>query len=369
MKIETNRQELLTVLSHVASVVPRRTPKPILSCIRLEALGGDLTASGTDGEISIVGAIDAADVARDGVVVVPADRLLSVIREIPGELVTLETTDTGLVIESGLSAFTLATQDAADYPVIGSDVSGPATSIDAHGLREGLRRAVIAADVESARYALGGVQVTLRESSTALVATDSRRLSIVEVESAHAGECPAAQVVPQKAVAALVSILGKSKDNDSATIYLDAREAAFRVGGYLLRTRLVEGRFPAWEKVVPTDAETTVTVDAGALASGLRQVGAVMDGSEMSVRLAFGDKLGISTETAGIGSAAVDVDVDSKSGEDVVMSLNPRLVLDAVKMADGEIVIELTDAETQVLFRIGADWRYIVMPLSREDSK
>lgn len=364
MQIKIKTADLLAVLSHVATVIPRRTPKPILQCVRLEAQDGTLTALGTDSEISVVGTADTDTERQSGVVVVQADRLLAVIREIPGEFVDLEANGGKLVIESGGSQFTLATEPADVFPTPETGIEGPAASVPATGLRDALRRTAFAVDDVSTRYAMGGVQLTLGESSATLVATDSRRLSVVEIEAAYLGEPPASQVIPIKAVNALVSILGKLGDSASVTVYLDAREAVFRAGDYLLRTRLMEGRFPAWQKIIPTERQTSLTVDAGEFASCVRQVGLMTDDTSMHARFNFAETVRLECST-GRGESHIEMDPELISGPDVEVTLNPRLVLDAVKMADDKIEIEIVDADSAVLMRVGKDWRYVVMPLSR----
>lgn len=365
MQIKIKTADLLAVLSHVATVIPRRTPKPILQCVRLEALGGVLSASGTDSEISVIGTADTDTERQSGVVVVQADRLLAVIREIPGELVDLEAIGDKLVIESGGSQFTLATEPADVFPSPETGIEGPAASVPATGLREALRRVAIAAEHEAnSRYALGGVQLSLGESSATLAATDSRRLSVVEIEADYSGELPAPQVIPIKAVASLVSILGKLGESASVTVYLDAREAVFKAGDYLVRTRLVEGRFPPWQKVIPTERQTSLTVDAGEFASCVRQVGLMADTADVGAKFAFGESIRLECST-GRGESHIEMAPESISGPDVEVTLNPRLILDAVKMADDKIEVEIVDADSAVLMRVGEDWRYVVMPLSR----
>lgn len=364
MQIKIKTTDLLAVLSHVATVIPRRTPKPILQCVRLEASDGTLTALGTDSEISVVGTADTDTERQSGVVVVQADRMLAVIREIPGELVDLEVIGGKLVIESGGSQFTLATEAADVFPSPETGIEGPTASVPATGLRDALRRTVIAVDDVSSRYALGGVQLTLGESSATLVATDSRRLSVVEIEAAYSGEPPSPQVIPIKAVNALVSILGKLGDSASVTVYLDAREAVFAAGDYLVRTRLVEGRFPAWQQVIPADAATRLTVDAGEFASCVRQVGLMTDDTSMHAKFNFAETVRLECST-GRGESHIEMVPELISGPDVEVALNPRLILDAVKMADDKIEIEIVDADSAVLMRVGEDWRYVVMPLSR----
>ena len=364
MQIKIKTTDLLSVLSHVATVIPRRTPKPILQCVRLDAQDGTLTALGTDSEISVVGEADTDTERQSGVVVVQADRLLAVIREIPGELVDLEVIGGKLVIESGGSQFTLATEPADVFPTPETGIEGPTASVPATGLRDALRRTVLAADAESTRYALGGVQLTLGESSATLVATDSRRLSVVEIEAAYSGEPPAPQVIPIKAVAALVSILGKLGESASVTVYLDAREAVFRAGDYLVRTRLVEGRFPSWQQAIPTERQTSLTVDASEFASCVRQVGLMADTDAIGARFNFAETIRLECST-GLGESHIEMAPESISGPDVELTLNPRLILDAVKMADDKIEIEIVDADSAVLMRVGEGWRYVVMPLSR----
>lgn len=364
MQIKIKTAGLLSVLSHVATVIPRRTPKPILQCVRLEAQYGTLTALGTDSEISVVGTADTDTERQSGVVVVQADRLLAVIREIPGEFVDLEANDGKLAIRSGGSQFTLATEPADVFPTPETGIEGPTASVPATGLRDALRRTVIAVDDVSTRYALGGVQLTLQESSATLAATDSRRLSVVDIEAAYSGDLPMPQVVPIKAVNALVSILGKLGDSASVTVYLDAREAVFRAGDYLVRTRLVECRFPAWEKVIPTERQTSLTVDAGDFASCVRQVGLMADTDDVGARFYFGEEIRLECST-GRGESHIEMAPESISGPGVEVTLNPRLILDAVKVADDKIEIEIVDKDSAVLMRIGEGWRYVVMPLSR----
>ena len=179
MKLNCHRSSLLSALQIVAGVVPSRTPKEVLKNIKLQVDGNTTVLIGTDQEVGIRHEVHNVETDSTGEVLLPTTRVISILRELNDDEVTLEATERSLIIKGGQSEFSLSTEDPLEFPPVAGFQDQNYFTVPAAALKEMIRRTIFATDSESTRYALGGVLLELTPERATLAATDSRRLAVV----------------------------------------------------------------------------------------------------------------------------------------------------------------------------------------------
>ena len=203
MKLNCHRASLATALQIVSGVVPTRTPKEILKNVKLHVDGGKAVLIGTDQEVGIHFEVNGVETDSTGEVLLPTQRVVSILRELGDDQVTLEATEGKLSIKGGQSEFNLSTEDPSEFPPVAAFEDLEYFTVNAAALREMIKRTIFATDTESTRYALGGVLLELTPERATLAATDSRRLAVVSAAAQVVGEINVENttpVVPSKAM-------------------------------------------------------------------------------------------------------------------------------------------------------------------------
>lgn len=369
MKMVCHRGTLAAAFQTVSGVVPTRTPKAILQNIKLEAAKGQAVLIGTDQEVGIRFTIGEADVQVPGEVLLPTSRVLSILREMQGETVSIETTDAGTWVRGDRAEYKLGSENPAEFPSVADFTGQPCHTIAAGTLRQMIRRTLFATDTESTRYALGGVLVELKGDSITMAATDTRRLSVVKGQCT-AGEAPAvenpAPVVPSKAM----QLIERSLSNEAEVVSLAIRQndVLVKTTTATIYSRLVEGRFPKYQDVIPASAPISVELATGPFYATVRQAQIVT--SEESRGVDFQFKSGLLTlcsRAADVGESKIELPI-AYEGADLTITFDPRYVADFLKVLEPEkpLRLELTDSESAAVFRTDDGYTYIVMPLSRD---
>ena len=374
MKLRCHRPSLVAAFQVVGAVVPSRTPKDILKNVRLQAVDGTATLSGTDQEVGIRYEIPGVESESDGDVLLPASHVLSILRELSDEHVDLELADGVFWIRTGHSEFQLPTPDAEEFPPVPSFSDENYLVISGRSFREAVRRTVFATDVESTRYALGGVLLELAADALTFAATDSRRLAIVrnscrcEGTSERDNDRP---IVPSKAL----SLAERSIADDDAEVFLavHANDAVIKTGNSTISSRLVDGRFPNYQQVIPAESPLTIALVVGPFYSAVRQAQLVTDNDSRGVDFQFANGLlTLNSQSADIGQSKVELPIDY-DGDALTITFDPRFVAEFLRVLEPEtsIRLELIDDESAAVFRVDESYTYVIMPLSRtqQDSR
>lgn len=363
MKAVCDLKELSAVVAFAASIVPARSPRPILQHVMISAGPDGITVSATDLEVSVTATAKQADVEKPGKCLVPAARLASILHELDGEKVNISSTDNVATISAGGSRFKLPGEDPKEFPAIPAFDGKEMAQIGAAIFSSLIARSAFAAASEGTRYALNGVNFDIVADRIRLVATDGKRLALAEEKVAESGKLELASgVVPNKAVAVLRRLA------DSAEVI----EFAFRgqimfakaTSGTLV-AQLVQGKFPPYEGVIPKDATKKAEIDRAALASAVRRASLLTTKDSNGVRFALGaNKLVLSSRAPDIGESTIEMPVPY-DGEPIEIAMAPDFVLDALKATNAEkISVEMKNAEAPALFRVGDGFQYVVMPIS-----
>jgi len=387
MKVICERAALLEAVNQVSGVVASRSPRPQLTCIKLEATksdeGAELTLSGTDAEISLTVRIGRVDVTEEGSALIPSDKLRQIISAEDNEsTLTLETTGETTTIKGEDAIFSLHGFDAADFPALadykaiaeGSASSAAAKSLFATqaGVIDSLvTRTLFAAARENSRYAINGVLMVREGKKLEMIATDGRRLAKSSVMISGDGEASQC-IIPSKALSMIQKLA--ADENEPVHVAITDSQAVFAFGDEpadsraVLTTNLVEGTFPPYEDVIPRDLDIKVTFNRDTLASAVKRAALLTNEESRGVRLAFTgeDKsLELSSRAPEMGEANITVDLAAYDGNDIEIGFNPTFITDALKVInDPEIMIELKAPNKPGLFKAGNDFLYVVMPVN-----
>ncbi len=369
MKIHCHRPSLAAAFQIVSGVVPSRTTRDILKNVKLSVSGGKATLVGTDSEVGIRHEIPGVETERDGETLLPTSRVISVLRELADEHVDLEVTDEAVWIRGAHSEFRLSAESAAEFPAVAAFDEDKYYAVVGKELREAIRRTIFATDVESTRYALGGVQLEPEAERISLAATDSRRLAVVKLGCRSQGigssEAPK-PVIPSKAMSLIErSILS---DDDDVLIAVHANEAIVKCGGSTISSRLVEGRFPKYRDVIPAEAKVSIEFVVGPLHTAVRQAQIVTNEESRGVDFTFDDgTLTLDSQAADIGQSKVQLPISYEGGR-LTVTFDPRFVAEFLRVLDpqSQVRLDLIDAESAAVFRAGDAYTYVIMPLSRD---
>jgi len=366
MKVSFNRAALAEALALVGSVVPGRTPKPILRCVRITAGEKDVRIYATDLEVGVNHLVSEVQVEQAGEVVVPADRLTAVVRESVDEVLLLHADKGTCRIEGADSQFTIYGQQAEQYPTVPGFDGAADIQIALGNLQTGIHQCLFATAKESTRYAINGVLWEIKGKKLSLVATDGRRLarSRVNLDSAPDQRIAKMQmIVPNKTMALLDRI--SSSNKDVVAVKLVDNQILFSCAGVVISSTLVEGNFPKYEDIVPSDYDKKLTLSTEAVLSAVRRSALLTSEESRGIKLSIGtDSLVFSGRAPETGDARIDMAIDYKA-EPVEIGFNPQFLIDALRVIQtDEFQLELGQSDRPGLIKSGTNFLYVLMPIN-----
>jgi DNA polymerase-3 subunit beta len=377
MKVRCTKEPLLAALQSAAAVVPARSPKPVLTNVKLEATKGSAVLSATDLEVGIRIELEAVEAAAAGAVLLPSGRLMAIVRESqPGTVFDIHSDGTAAIVKAPRSEFRLPAEDPLEFPSVATFPSDPCFELTPPLVRELVRRTVFSTDNESSRYALGGVLLEFSSQSgqaatgtVIAVGTDGRRLAKMEGPAiAKDGQPADAQpIVPARAMQLIERCLGDS----SVPVHMAVRgsEILVKTGPTTISARLVEGRFPRWRDVFPDRPDAArVKIVAGPLLAAVRQAAIVTSEQSKGVDFAFeSGQLVLSGRSAESGESRIELPIEH-AGATVKIKLDPRFMSEFLRVLDGAttVTLELTDAQSACVCRTDDGYGYVIMPLATD---
>ncbi|MBB4658326.1 DNA polymerase III subunit beta [Parvularcula dongshanensis] len=370
MKVTIERGTLLKALGHVQSVVERRNTIPILSNVLMRGDGGTLSLTATDLDIEVVEQVP-ADVEIDGAVTASAVTLFDIVRKLPdGTQVGLETGGQGgrLRLTAGRSEFTLAVLPEADFPQIQTDEKGTSFTAPASDLRRLIDKTRFAMSQEETRYYLNGIYLHASDEagqkSLRAVATDGHRLARLDAPLPEGADAMPGVIVPRKAVLELRRLLDDAEDEVMVTV--SASKIRFSSGDVVLTSKLIDGTFPDYQRVIPAGNDKIMRVDNADFARAVDRVSTVSADKTRSVKLSIGgDKLELLVNNPETGTATEELPVDYPADE-MEIGFNARYLLDISGQIDGETAtFKLNDPASPTVVQDEEDARalYVLMPL------
>lgn len=367
MKATCNREGLMTAFGIVASVVPARSPKPILQHVKMDLREQSAILSGTDLELGIRYQVSGVVTERPGETVLPASEMNDILREVRDEKIVLEATHSGVRITGATSRFELNAEDPLQYPDVPDFGEERGHRIKSGVLATMIRRTAFATASDGSRYALHSVCLELEEKLARLVATDGRRLAMMAGPVLLAGEAPGGfTLIRPKALSTLSRVL--QDPDEEIEMLVRPNEILFRTAKATVYSRLAEGRFPKYAEVLPGAPRFTIPMTVGRLQSAVRQSKIVTDNESKAVDFQFNrGELVLRSRAADLGESEVRVPI-GYDGDPIGITFDPQLLLDALKVLEpeDEIRVEMIDEAKAAVFRTRDDYLYLVMPLRRE---
>ena len=365
MKISCARDKFSQAFQLAASVAATRDVKPVLQNVKIKVEKKDVLLQATDTELGIRIFIDGCETVEKGEAILPTKRLRMILQESSDETIQIESDKDKTLVKGTRSRYVLATQPADEFPDVEEFAEAAYHEVPAKVLREMIRRTTFATDTDNAKYALGGVFLELSEDKISAVATDGRRLAFQEgfgtcvndhkVESA---------IFPAKALQLIERAL--NDDEEPVKIAVSSNRGLFQYGRTVFFTRLVEGRFPNWRRIIPeTEGKTQVDILAGALFSAVRQAAVVTSDKQPGVNFAFeSGKMELQAHGSEIGDSAVEVPI-SYEGPRKEIKLDPKFMADVLRALDADKNISLYIADDEpLMIKTDDSYVYVVMPLS-----
>ena len=370
MKLTIERSALLRSLGHVQSVVERRNTIPILSNVQLVADAGTLALTATDLDLAIIEQVP-AQVSRPGGTTAPAHTLYDIVRKLPdGSQVELATSadNARLTVKTGPSEFSLACLPREDFPVMNEGDLPHVFHLACRDLKRLMEKTRFAISSEETRYYLNGIYLHAKvlEDGSVLraVATDGHRLARVQMALPEGAAGMPGVIVPRKTVNETFKLIEGSEG--AVEVALSDTKIRFSFDSIVLTSRLIDGTFPDYERVIPTDNDKQVEVDRRVFAEAVDRVSTISQEKSRAVKLALAkNRLVLSASSPESGSATEEVTVGYDGGQ-MEIGFNSRYLLDIAAELDGDNAqIMLADAASPTVIRDGADASalYVLMPM------
>lgn len=370
MKVFIEKSVLLKAMSHAQGVVEKKAVSPILSNVLLRAEGCSLTITSTDLDISIVEALR-AKVEVDGQTTVACQTFYEIVRKLPDDTLIeiFETKETHqLSIKSGKSKFYLPTLPAKDFSSLKTISLPHSFSIKAEELRYLINSTAFSMSSEETRYTLNGIYLHTKvyegESVLRTVSTDGHRLAMADMAEPKGASGMPDVIVPRKTILELSKLLeGVSED---VKVSLSLTQITFSLGDVVLASRLIDGSFPDYEKVIPAHNENILTVDSKKFAAAVDRVSTISDEKTRGVKLTIEpQKVIISASSMDQGNASEEVE-GTYTGKRLLVAFNVRYLLNVAQQLDNEsLVFYLGDESAPAIIKGGAGTGalYVLMPM------
>ena len=364
MNLTIAKDQIIAGLQAVQNVVSTRTTLPILSNVLLRAADGKVEFTATDLDVTVACSVE-AKVTKAGATTVPVKKLFGIVRELNGgEIETDEKNVTS--IRSGSSYFKIHGLAAEEFPPLPKFKDDKKVGMQQETVRAMLKKTSFAVSTDESRYVLNGIFVSLKDGKMTLVATDGRRLALVDEEVEISEKSTGEFIVPAKAINELNRLL---QDKGEVELKFGENQASFALKddkgfSVLLITKLIEGNYPNYRQVIPGEAKERIPINREELLQALRRAEIMTSEKANSVKMTFGkNQLAITANSPEVGEARETLAVNYK-GKEMAIAFNPRYLIDPLAaLSEDEVFIELIDELSPGVLKINGPFLYVVMPM------
>jgi len=365
MNLTITKDQIIAGLQAVQNVVSTRTTLPILSNVLLRAEGGAVEFTATDLDVTVASKVE-AKVAKPGATTLPVKKLFGIVRELNGEI-EIEVDEKNVAsIRSGSSFFKINGLSADEFPPLPKFKDDKKVVLPQANIKGMLKKTSFAVSTDESRYVLNGIFFSLKEGKMTLVSTDGRRLALVDEEVEISEKSLGEFIVPAKAVNELNRLL---LDKGDVEIKFGENQASFSLKdekgvNALLITKLIEGNYPNYRQVIPSETKERISLVREELVQALRRAEIMTSEKANSVRLTFGHNLlTITANSPEVGEARETIAINYK-GKEMAIAFNPRYLIDPLNaLAEDEVFIELIDELSPGVLKINGPFLYVVMPM------
>lgn len=357
-----DRTVLTEALHVLQNIVGMNTTLPILSNILIEVTDKkELTLTSTNLEVGIQFKLN-VDVKEEGMCTLPGKKLYEITREMAGEKVEIEVSSDYIgIIKSGNGVYRLMGLGADEFPRLPRLDKVHSAKVTGEVLKKLLAKTAYAISTDEARYVLNGVYFIVAKGEVIVVATDGRRLAMVRKKTEVDPNLEVDIIIPAKTVNELMRIVHGEKEVE---ILFSETQVGFRMGNMLMISRLIEGKFPNYDQVIPKKTKEKVKVNREEFLSIIRRVSLITNGKSNMVKFRFHDgTLTLTASNPDIGEAKDDMTIDYKS-EDFSIAFNPVFLVDALKVLEEEtITFEFSESTLPGVVKSSDEFTYVVMPM------
>ncbi len=361
MKLSLSKDQLLQGLQQVQNVVTTRTTLPILSNVMFETVEDRLRLTTTDLEVSVRASID-AEIERKGATTLPARRLFSIVRELPPGTVSIDVDNKNFAaIRCGTSFFRIYGLPQEDFPALPDFTDARTLTLPQKDLRDGLRKTSYAISTDETRYVLNGILFSLKDNQLTLVATDGRRLALADVESEFPKADEGDFIVPSKAVIEMQRLL---TDEGDIRISVTGNQVSFDLNQTLLISKLIDGNYPNFRQVIPSETKERVELDREPLLNAVHRVALLTSDKSRSIKLSFlKNNLEITANTPEVGEAHESLPI-KYDGPEINIAFDPEFFMAPLRnLPNDQVFLHLTDEISPGVIKVQAPFLYVIMPM------
>ena len=361
MKFKIIRSTFIEGLKPVQNIVAGKGSLPILQNVMIEAKGNELKMMTTDLDISIKSVCE-CKVEEEGLTTLPVKLLFTAVSKVAeGEIEVVVDAQERATISAGNARYKLAGMPESEFPRLPNDANAYTYSIPQQTFREMLRKVSYAASQDDTRRTLKGVLLSFKESKLTMVATDGRRLALVENEVEFPKDAEKDIVLPSKAVSELQRSMN---GNSNISLIVQKSQICFTLGSVTIYSKLMDDAYPNYRQVIPRETSEHITVDRQLLLDALDRASVMTMDEAHSTKLIFENgKLTVTSAASDIGEAK-DVVPIKYAGEKIEIMFNPTYVMDPLKaIDDDEVTINLNNGHSPAIIKCSIPFLYVLMPL------
>ena len=366
MNLTISKEQIINGLQAVQNVVSTRTTLPILSNVLLRAEGEKLEFTATDLDVTISCGVE-AKIKKPGASTVPVKRLFGIVRELNNAEIDLDVDEKNLCsIRSGPSFYKIHGLSADEFPALPTFKEEKKVVVVQETVKTMMKKTAFAVSTDESRYVLNGIFFSLKDHKLTLVATDGRRLALVDEEVDISEKSQGEFIVPAKAVNELNRLL---QDKGEVELRYAENQASFtlrdeRGSSVLIITKLIEGNYPNYRQVIPAETKERIGLVREEFLHALRRAEIMTSEKSNSVKLNFSkNRLEITANSPEVGEAKESLAVNYK-GPDLAIAFNPKYMIDPLNaLINDEVFLELIDELSPGVLKINGPFLYVVMPM------
>jgi len=366
MNLTISKDQIIGGLQSVQNVVSSRTTLPILSNVLLRAEGDRLEFTATDLDVTISSSVE-AKVTKPGAATVPVKKLFGIVRELPAGEIEIEVDDKSVCsIRAGASFYKIHGLAADEFPPMPKFKDDKKVAVPQEKLKGMMKKTSFGISTDESRYVLNGIFISLKDHKMTMVATDGRRLALVDEEVDISEKSQGEFIVPSKAVNELNRLLA---DKGEVELRYTDNQASFTLkdekgSSILIITKLIEGNYPNYRQVIPSEVKERISLGREEFLHALRRAEIMTSEKSNSVKLTFGkNNLAITANSPEVGEARESLAINYK-GKEMAIAFNPKYMIDPLNaLTEDEVFLELIDELSPGVLKINGPFLYVVMPM------
>ena len=362
MKVNVKKDALLKALQKVSNIIGSRTTLPVLANVLLEAENGKLTLTTTDLELRITTSIE-AEVEAAGVTTLPAKRLLGLVSKFKGEKMLMESNEKHHTqISCGTANFMILGLTPEDFPLPVNFESNRSLKLKQPDFARILDRISYAVSMDDSRKVLQGILLSVKEGNLTAVATDGKRLALVEKLLDDAGAGADGDVIITIKVANEVKrILEKEGD---VVMEIGEKQVVFKLNDTVIYSKLIEGNYPNYRQVIPSGFKKNISVPTTDFLDALEIVSIPLDASSSFVKITFSQNRLMFEANSNIGEGKEYINIEYADPDDITLSFNPQLLSDPFKhVGVDNVLVKINDSFSPIALESGDGFLYVIMPM------